>query len=486
MTQPKPQDAEQWYKLANKQNYDKKDYKVALSSYDQALKLNPTHYKAWYNRGNALRRLDRDQEAINSFEKVLELIGDFENEEDLRAKTWNNRGLALHGLRCYHEAITSFDKALEIKRDYHQAWNNRGLALHALKCYHEAITSFDKALEIKRDYHQAWTNRGNALRNLGRYYAAVDSYDEALRLTNNQYWQAWKNRGWALFSSWRYQEALDNWTEGLQKLQPKTYDNVHGLGFGELHSSKGRAQYLHSKQQPHPFSDWREAARSYQQALRFIAFQAFPYRHLEILQDLLKVYSALGESQTTKYQELLEKGTQQLEELLRDCQSEEVKISLEQKFASFNQLLVDTLAQSLSMKKRVEALEIAEKRKNTCLSWLRQGWGYVASSPNYQQMQQLLNPQTAVIYWHVSPAAITTFIVRYNKPLWVWTLKPTTQISQLAVPDGAIYLPAIRQLEQFEGWMATWRGDYETSHKDEAIEKEDGREGWREQMLDRL
>jgi tetratricopeptide (TPR) repeat protein len=369
-----------------------KDYKAALSSYDQALKINPAHYKAWNGRGNALRSLDRNQEAINTFDKVLELIGDFENEKDLRAKTWDNRGLALHDLRCYHEAIASFEKALEIKCDYHQAWNNRG----------------------------------NALRNLGHYSPAVASYDEALRLTNNQYWQAWKNRGWALFSSWHYQEALDNWTEGLQKLQPKTYDNLYRQGFGELHYSKGRAQYLHSKQQLYPFPDWREAARSYQQALEFLPFQAFRYRHLKILQDLLKVYSALGESQTKKYQELLEKGTQQLEELLRECQSEEVKISLEQKFASFNQLLVDTLAQSLSMKKRVKALEIAEKRKNTCLSWLRQGWGYVASSPNYQQMQQLLNPQTTVIYWHVSPAAITTFIVRYNKPLWVWTLKPTT------------------------------------------------------------
>ena len=230
-----------------------------------------------------------------------------------------------------------------------------------------------------------------------------------------------------------------------------------------------------------------EAKNSYQLALQYLTFQCFPYRHLEVLQELLKVSSALGQSQTKHYRELLEKGTQQLEELLRKCRYETQKIALEQKFAAFNQLLVDILVQVSSRKKHIEALEIAEKRKNTCLGWLRQGWNYVAPSPNYQQMQRLLNHKTTAIYWHVSPAAITTFILQYNKPLLAWTLRPTAHISQIAIPDQVVHLPAIRQLEEFEEWMTIWQRDYKTIYKGEQrTQKEGTREKWREQMAERL
>jgi hypothetical protein len=444
MAQPKSGDAKRWYVKANDENW-KGDHEAALSFCDRALCLDPSYYQAWNCRGNALRMLGRNK-----------------------------------------EAIASFDKALEIKPQFENAWNNRGLALDSLENHHEeALKSFNKALEIKRDYHQAWNNRGNALRSLRSYSEAIASYDEALRLTSNQYWQAWNNRGWAFFFSSRYQEALENWDEGLRKLNQPTHSYREGCG--ELYYSKGRAYYKYSKQQSNPRSDWMEAKNSYQLALQYLTFRCFPYRHLKVLQELLKVYSALGQSQTKQYWQLLEKGTQQLEELLRRCQSETQKINLERKFAAFNQLLVDTFVQALSKEKHIEALEIAEKRKNTCLGWLRQGWNYVAPSPNYQQMQRLLNPKTAAIYWHVSPAAITTFILRYSKQLLAWTLRPTAHTSQIAIPDQVIHLPAICQLEQFEEWMATWQRDYETNNKDaDCTEQEDMRKRWRERMPDRL
>jgi CHAT domain-containing protein/Tfp pilus assembly protein PilF len=444
MAQPKSADAKKWYDQANDKNW-KGDHEAALSFCDRALSLDPSYYQAWNCRGNALRMLGRNQ-----------------------------------------EAIANFDQALQINPNYYNAWNNRGLALDSLKHHHEeALKNFNKALEIKPNYYQAWNNRGNTLRSLRSYSEAIASYDEALRLTNNQYWQAWNNRGWAFFFSSRYQEALENWDEGLRKLNQRTQSYREGCG--ELYYSKGRAYYKYSKQQSNPFSDWTEAKNSYKSALQCLTFGCFPYRYLEVLQELLKVYSALGQSQTKGYRELLEKGTQQLEELLRKCCSGTQKIDLEQKFAAFNQLLVDILVQASSRKKHIEALEIAENRKNTCLGWLRQGWNYIAPSPSYQQMQQLLNPKTAAIYWHVSPAAITTFILQHNKPLLTWTLRPTAHISQIAIPDQVVHLPAIRQLEQFEEWMATWQIDYKTLYKDEEkIEKEGTRERWRKQMPDRL
>jgi CHAT domain-containing protein len=209
------------------------------------------------------------------------------------------------------------------------------------------------------------------------------------------------------------------------------------------------------------------------------------------LQELLKVCSDLGDSQTVEAR--LEKGTQYLEELLRQCQFEGEKITLGRKFAAFNQLWVDALAQSPDKKKQIAALELAEKRKNTCLGWLRHGWDYVVPSPKYQQMQQLLNPKTAAIYWHVSPTAITTFILRHKKDPLVWTLKPNTQntlqfgfFSQRVTASKEAHLEAIRKLEAFEDWIATWKRDYENYRADKTKNDLTKDHPWRQEMAARL
>jgi tetratricopeptide (TPR) repeat protein len=64
------------------------------------------------------------------------------------------------------EAIASYDKALEIKPDKHDAWYNRGISLDELGRYEEAIASYDKALECKPDFEPATQNRRIALQKI--------------------------------------------------------------------------------------------------------------------------------------------------------------------------------------------------------------------------------------------------------------------------------------------------------------------------------
>jgi CHAT domain-containing protein len=408
MKQPEPQDASAWFKRGKKQYWEDKDYEAALASFNHVLDLLPKQFKAW-----------------------------------------NYRGLALNQLKRYHEAINSFDQAREINPRYHNAWNNRGLALHYLERYHEAINSYTKALTIKRTYSEARNNLGNAHKNSRCYKEAIHSYDCALELRKNQYWQAWRNRGWAFFysPSSSYQEALKNWNDGLQQLKPKSRDYQEGCG--ELHNAKGRAQYLHGQQQADPFPDWKDAASSYQTALNFLTFEKFPVRHLEVLQALIVVYRGLG--QTEEAHELWLEGNELLERLLQDTPSPGKKLLLARKFAGFTQLRVDWYVQS---GEPVAALELAEERKNTCLRWLRYGWSdQPPPSPKFPDLQKLLNFQTAAIYWHVSPAAITTFILRHNQPPQVHSAPATA--------DNLTYPAATRQLRDLEDWVKDWKWNYQ-------------------------
>ncbi|WP_375452954.1 tetratricopeptide repeat protein, partial [uncultured Nostoc sp.] len=55
---------------------------------DQALKIKPDDHDAWYNRGNALFNLGRNEETIASYDQALKIKPD---DHD----AWYNRGTAL-------------------------------------------------------------------------------------------------------------------------------------------------------------------------------------------------------------------------------------------------------------------------------------------------------------------------------------------------------------------------------------------------------
>ena len=61
---------------------------------------------------------------------------------------WSNTGLALGNLNKYEDAMEAFDKAIEINPQDSDAWYNKRLALTKLNKYDEAMKTYDKAIEI--------------------------------------------------------------------------------------------------------------------------------------------------------------------------------------------------------------------------------------------------------------------------------------------------------------------------------------------------
>ena len=128
------------------------DYRSAITSYDQFLKVKPNDHEAWNNRGISLAALGRYEEAITSYDQSLKVKPDQDT-------AWYNRGNGLLGLGRYEEAITSYDQSLKVKPDDDEAWDNRGVALDKLGRYEEAITSYNQALKFKPDQDTAWYNK---------------------------------------------------------------------------------------------------------------------------------------------------------------------------------------------------------------------------------------------------------------------------------------------------------------------------------------
>jgi curved DNA-binding protein CbpA len=95
---------------------------------------------------------------------------------------WRNKGGALYSLGKYDEAIQCYDKAIDIDPDNPVVWNNKGLALSSLGKYDEAIQCYDKVIGIDPNDADAWNNKGLALSSLGNADEAKKCYDRSKEL----------------------------------------------------------------------------------------------------------------------------------------------------------------------------------------------------------------------------------------------------------------------------------------------------------------
>ncbi len=468
----------------------------AITSYDQALELQPQDPETWYYRGIALAVNEQYEDAIASYNQALELQPDY-------YEVWIDRGVVLFNLRQWSEAIASWDKALAAQPDFYLAWYNRGVALDNLGRREEAISSYEKAIAIKPDFHLAWYNQAVALFYLERYTEAIVAYDNALQIKLD-YWEAWIGRGTAIghvpesyvfnlltsvainYPALRqggYIGKLASYEQGLKHIRPDT----HPEGWGRLHLAIGNTHYEQGKKQSASRQHWRKSVFEYNQALLTLSWEGFPQLHLEILQSLVKVLLGLG--QITQAQELQQRAANLLQALLSDAaRSEESKKQLALKFAGIGQLGVDFLVESGDL---VEAWELAEQIKNACLQWLLFGWQNEIYFLNYNSVQELLNPNTAIIYWHISPAALHTFIIKDGAPSPILVFIPVQARGNISAannkPLQELPLPeATQRLIAFEHWLEDWHKTYQDYCEQAQDPQTKGNHVWRSQMEYRL
>lgn len=464
----------------------------AIASYNQAIHLEPQDPETWYYRGIALSIDEQYQEAIASYDNALNI------DPELH-EAWIDRGVVLFNLKQWSEAIASWDNALSSQPDFYLAWYNRGIALDNLGQREAAIASYSQAIAIKPDFHLAWYNQAVALFYLERYLEAIAAYDNALKIKLD-YWEAWIGRGTAVgqidtdnlnllttiafthpgLNQGSYAGKIASYEEGLKHIRSDT----HPEGWGRLHLAIGNTYYEQGKKQQTSRNYWRKAVAEYHQALLILTYQDFPQLHLEVLQSLIK--TLLGLQQTTQAQDLLQRATNLLQTLINEpnC-SEENQKQLGLKFAGLAQMTADIAVEHGDL---VEAWEIAEHGKNDCLNWLLFDGKADISPLNYRATQTLLNPQTAIIYWHLSPAALHTFIIKDQAPSPILVFTPMQSVETMdSTPLQDLPLPeATRRLIEFENWLENWQRDYQDYRLQVQDQTSKSNHNWRLVMAERL
>jgi tetratricopeptide (TPR) repeat protein len=124
-----------------------------LQSLEWAISIQPNFADAYFNRANALRQMDRLDEALGDFDASL--ILNPRNVEGLC-----NRANALQELNRFEDAIACYDAAIAINPLYAEAYSNRGEAFKALNLLDQAVANYDQAISLRADYAEPLWNKG--------------------------------------------------------------------------------------------------------------------------------------------------------------------------------------------------------------------------------------------------------------------------------------------------------------------------------------
>jgi tetratricopeptide (TPR) repeat protein len=173
--------------------------KEAINDFNKAIELDPDNAPTYNLRGMVFIHETRNEEAINNFNKAIELDPDY-------ADAYVNRGWAFMSEGKNKEAINDFNKAIELDPDYAVAYNGRGIYFTNQERNDEAINDLNKAIELKPGYAEAYFDRGNVSMLEKRYEEAISFYTKAIALRNH-FAEAYYYRGFAEFYSNRKDAA---------------------------------------------------------------------------------------------------------------------------------------------------------------------------------------------------------------------------------------------------------------------------------------
>jgi predicted O-linked N-acetylglucosamine transferase (SPINDLY family) len=147
----------------------------ALLSYDNAVALKPDHAFAHLGRGNALSAIGSQEQALASYDRSIALAPGF-------AMGHYNRARLLYEMNRLPESLASYDKAIALEPNYFEALDNRGTVLLALQQHSAALASHRRAIAVDPGKAAAYCNLAIALHDLGQYEAAIGNYEKAMAI----------------------------------------------------------------------------------------------------------------------------------------------------------------------------------------------------------------------------------------------------------------------------------------------------------------
>ncbi|MEI6816992.1 MAG: tetratricopeptide repeat protein [Bacteroidota bacterium] len=214
----------------------------AMNDFNKAVELQHNYVTALYDRGHQYAESNNIDLAIKDYSKVLELDPNYlaacynrgvqyanKKLNDLSMKDYNhaieidstyadayyNRGNLWMIAKNYEQAFKDFNKAIEFNPKYENAYYNKAIIFQKEAKYELAIAEFNKYDELKPNDEAAHFNRAMCYEILNKHKEAINDYDKAIELKHD-YSLAYFNRGLIKFNAGIKDSACMDWKKALQ------------------------------------------------------------------------------------------------------------------------------------------------------------------------------------------------------------------------------------------------------------------------------
>ena len=203
---PGAKNAEDLVTLANKK-LAKADYDGAIADATEAIRLDPKHSQAYFNRGEAYRLKDDDERAIADYSDAIRLnpklplafsgrgesyrmkgdfsraIADCTEAIRLDPKAWQayfNRGEAYLGKSDHDRAIADYSETIRLNPEISLGIFRKERILSALKSdFDRAIADATEAIRLDARIWKPHFTRGEAYRAKGEHDRAITDYSNS-------------------------------------------------------------------------------------------------------------------------------------------------------------------------------------------------------------------------------------------------------------------------------------------------------------------
>ncbi len=206
----------------------KGDFDEAIEQFQKALEINPSFTAAMVNLGMARMQKGETDEAIAIFQEVLE-----HNPENIEVE--NMIGNVYMNIKEYRLAERHFRNALLIEPAYTDAINSLGILYEKIGQWDEAMKEYKKTINIDPHYAEGYNNIGNIWRIKGNDEEALQWYEKATK-ADPFFIGSYNNMALIYQEKGEIQQAIRFYNEALEKA-PTNAIVMNNLG--SLYFSRG-------------------------------------------------------------------------------------------------------------------------------------------------------------------------------------------------------------------------------------------------------
>lgn len=144
-------------------------YDAAISSYEQAIAINPQCHQAYFNLGLVYAQKNNHEQAIKNYTHAFNLCNTY-------IKALVQTGNSYQALTLYEKAIAVYKQGLNIDPNSHDCLIGLARALHNTSLFEESISYFKDALQLRNNDANIMLELANTLNMANHTKEALDLY----------------------------------------------------------------------------------------------------------------------------------------------------------------------------------------------------------------------------------------------------------------------------------------------------------------------